>query len=87
MNGHIERRKSEELLSSLGRKASRFRKAFCIITYNKAFRKIKLKSSTELLAQDLFLRQKEAKGSENSVTLGCVLWRTIKKRRNIILRF
>lgn len=52
--------------------------------YNKAFRKIKLRNPTELLAQDLLLRQKEAKGSENSVILGCVLWRKLKKTRNII---
>lgn len=41
---------------------------------------------SELLAQDLFLRQKKAKGSENSVViLSYDPWRKIKTR-NIISR-
>lgn len=52
---------------------------------NKAFKKNKLRSSTELLAPDLLLKQKEAKASGNSVILGCVLWRKLKTR-NIISR-
>lgn len=41
----------------------------------------------ELLVWDLFLRQKEARDSENSVViLGYVLWRKVKKTRNKISR-